>query len=307
VDRVETLSHPALFYRDPAEYAAAAAAFVRAGLAASEPVAVATPPASLDLISAALDGDVTRITMIDMTEAGRNPGRILPAVLLAFADAHPGRRVRIIGEPIWLGRTDTEYPACVQHEALINLAFADREATILCPYDAARLDPRVLADARVTHPVVIDADGEHASAEYDTTVTDVYGAPLPDDRPHGTDLIVSAESLMTARGYTRAQARRAGLADDRVHDVEVVVSELATNSIMYGGGRGTLRIWIADGQLICELQDAGTIADPLAGRRPVPAHVARGRGLLLANHLADLVRIHTGTGGTTVRIHVNLT
>jgi anti-sigma regulatory factor (Ser/Thr protein kinase) len=309
VDRLgqTSFSHPALFYRDADEYAAAAAAFVRAGLAGSEPVAVAAPPASLDLIRAALDGDAAQVTMIDMTEAGRNPGRILPAVLLAFADDHRDQRVRIIGEPIWPGRTDTEYPACVQHEALINLAFADRKATILCPYDAAGLPEQVLADACVTHPVVIDADGERASAEYDVDAAlNVYSAPFTDDRPNGTGLIVSADNLTTARAYALFQARRAGLPDNQAHEVEVVVSELATNSVQHGGGRGTLRVWIADGQLVCELQDAGTITDPLAGRRPVPDHAARGRGLLLANHLTDLVRIHTGADGTTVRVHVNL-
>ena len=42
-------------------------------------------------------------------------------------DAHPDKHVRVIGEPIWPGRSDLEYPACVQHEALINRAFAVRD------------------------------------------------------------------------------------------------------------------------------------------------------------------------------------
>ncbi|HEX9499900.1 MAG TPA: MEDS domain-containing protein, partial [Mycobacterium sp.] len=47
-----------------------------------------------------------------------------------------------------------EYPACVQHEALINMAFEGRGLTILCPYDTAHLGPRALVDARMTHPVL---------------------------------------------------------------------------------------------------------------------------------------------------------
>src|SRR5690349_24474231 len=90
-----------------------------------------------------------------MTEACRNPGRIIPTVLLAFANAHPGRRVRLIGEPIWAGRSDTEYPACAQHEALINTAFTGRPATILCPYNTRLLDPLWVQDAYRTHPVML--------------------------------------------------------------------------------------------------------------------------------------------------------
>ena len=47
---------------------------------------------------------------------------------------------------MWVGRSAVEYPACVEHEALINLALADRPVTILCSYDAARLEPAVLTD-----------------------------------------------------------------------------------------------------------------------------------------------------------------
>lgn len=114
--------------------------FIRDGLAAGEPVAVAVPGPNLRLIVAELGTDAEQVRLLDMTQVGRNPGRIIPGVLRAFADAHPGERVRIIGEPIWVGRTGTEYPACAQHEALINLAFTGQPVTILCPYDADTLD-----------------------------------------------------------------------------------------------------------------------------------------------------------------------
>ncbi|OXM59002.1 MEDS domain-containing protein, partial [Amycolatopsis vastitatis] len=90
------------------------------------------------------------VRLLDMTAAGRNPGRIIPGVLRAFADTHAEQAVRIIGEPIWPARTDDEYPACVQHEALINHAFTGRDVTILCPYDTQNLAPEVLADAEAT-------------------------------------------------------------------------------------------------------------------------------------------------------------
>src|SRR5215217_729913 len=69
--------------------------------------------------------------------------------------------------------------ACAQHEALINVAFAGRRVTILCPYNTANLDPAVLADAAVTHPVLVDHRGEHVSDRYDPyKVVAGYNEPL---------------------------------------------------------------------------------------------------------------------------------
>jgi len=163
----ERFVHPALFYRDTKEYLAGTVPFLLDGLAKGEPVAVAVPAGNLELLRAELGDRVADVHCLDMEQAGRNPGRIIPRVLRAFADSHSGAdRVRIIGEPVWPGRSDAEYPACVQHEALINLAFAGRDVTILCPYDAGRLDDAVLADAHATHPVVVDGGRERASTSY---------------------------------------------------------------------------------------------------------------------------------------------
>ncbi|CAM5655120.1 non-specific serine/threonine protein kinase OS=Streptomyces glaucescens OX=1907 GN=SGLAU_31250 PE=3 SV=1 [Streptomyces glaucescens] len=97
--------HPALFYRGEEESTRQTVAFLRAGLAAGEPMAVAVPGPNLELIRAGLGTDGDGILFLDMTDVGRNPGRIIPRVLRGFADAHPGGRVRIIGEPIgWAQR-----------------------------------------------------------------------------------------------------------------------------------------------------------------------------------------------------------
>ncbi|KDN22598.1 sensor histidine kinase [Amycolatopsis rifamycinica] len=302
----EPFVHPALFYRDAGEYLAGTVPFIRSGLAAGEPVAVAVPGPNLALLRAELGADAEQVRLMDMTAAGRNPGRIIPGVLLAFADTHPGAPVRIIGEPIWPARTDEEYPACVQHEALINHAFTGRDVTILCPYDTRNLAPDVLADAEATHPLLIDGDGERASTGYDPErIIAGYNRPLPEPAD-AAELTVDAANLAEARFLARTHALRAGLTDDRTADVELVVTELATNSIDHGGGTGRLRIWTAEGQFVCEVHDQGTMTDPLAGRRPAAPGQYRQRGLLLVNHIADLVRLHTGTRSTTVRAHFHL-
>ncbi|MBW5420494.1 sensor histidine kinase [Streptomyces sp. BG9H] len=297
----EPFVHPALFYRGEREYVAGTVPFLLEGLDAGEAVAVAVPEANLELIRGELGARADQVKLLDMTQVGRNPGRIIPRVLRAFADAHPTGRVRIIGEPIWAGRTATEYPACVQHEALINLAFQGRAVTILCPYDAVGLEETVLADAYATHPTIIESGTEGTSAAYaPEAVISRYNEPLraPDDVPQ---MRYTAQTLPDVRHYATRRAAALGMPESRLQDFALAVAELTTNSVVHGQGSGALRVWSQDGSVVCEVRDAGLLADPLAGRRPPPPEQRGGRGLLMVHVLADLVRIHTAPDeGTTI-------
>ncbi|MGW4502290.1 anti-sigma factor RsbA family regulatory protein [Micromonospora sp. NPDC004336] len=296
--------HEGLFYRDPGELLAGTVPFVTDGLAAGEPVLVAMPGANVGLVRDAV-GDADGVRWADMSEAGRNPGRIIPWVLQAFIDRHAGRRVRIIGEPIWAGRSDTEYPACAQHEALINMAFAGREATILCPYDVAGLDDGVLADAYATHPVLVDDAGRRPSPAYaPADVVARYNLPLPAPTAPVATLAYRFETLPAVRAFVAGHGQVAGLDEDRVDDLQIAVTELATNSVAHAGGGGVLRVWRTAEHLVCEIHDDGWLADPLAGRLTPAADGVGGRGLVIVQALCDLVRVHSTPAGTTVRLHV---
>lgn len=299
--------HPALFYANRHEYLAGTVPFIQAGLSAGEPVLVAVPEANLDLIRDALGPDLARVESQDMAVAGRNPGRIIPHVLLAFVAAHPGRRVRIIGEPVWAGRSDAEYPACAQHEALINAAFADRRATILCPYDTGRLDRSWVEDAYRTHPVLQDGTGACDSPHYGDPISVAAGfnLPLPPPPAAAETVAVELQALWALRRLVTAQGIAAGLAPDRVADLTLAVNELAANTVEHAGAGGTFAVWTDEKQLICQLTDTGHIAEPLAGRIPAPVEQLGGRGLLLVNELCDLVRVHTRPGATTIRVHMH--
>lgn len=299
--------HAAAFYRDDPEYLARLVPFVVDGLARDEPVAVAVPGERLVLLSDALGAQASLVRMLDITEAGRNPGRIIPGVLHEFADRYPDRHVRIVGEPIWAGRSDREYPACVQHEALINLAFTGRNVTIVCPYDAKRLAPHVLADAYATHPVVLTSNACESSARYaPELVIETYNQPLPapDDSPQWT--VRMAADLAVARRLASARAEELGLTHERGDDLALMVNELATNSLVHSGGECVVRVWREYDEVVCAVTDRGHVTDPLAGRRPSVPGQFGGRGLLLVNHFADLVRLYTTAEGTTVHVHCRL-
>jgi anti-sigma regulatory factor (Ser/Thr protein kinase) len=302
--------HEALLYADTDEYLAGTLSFLRAGLAADEPSLVAVPGANLALIRDGMGATAGQVRFVDMSEAGRNPGRIIPSVLHAFVDQHTPRRVRIIGEPIWPGRSATEYPACVQHEALINDAFAGRSATILCPYDSKGLDPDVIGDAARTHPIMVHGDDRRPSDGYADPgdVVAAFNRPLPEPAGSPPMLTFDVEDLPAVRQFVAHHATRMGLPAERIGDVQLAINELATNSIIHAGGPGVLRVWYdaEGGHVVCEIRDSGRFTDRLAGRIPPSVTSEGGRGLLLVNYLCDLVRVHTGEAQTTIRLYLRV-
>ncbi|HEX9334480.1 MAG TPA: sensor histidine kinase [Pseudonocardiaceae bacterium] len=297
-----TFAHPALFYRGDGEYLAGTVPFITDGLAAGDPVAVAVPGAHVSLLRAELGRAADHVHLVDMTVVGRNPGRIIPGVLREFADRHPDRHVRIIGEPIWPHRTVEEYPACLRHEALINHSFTGRAVTVLCPYDSDGLDRRVLADAARTHPLLVDQHGTYSSGRYapDAVLVDC-NQPLP--VPSGADrFVVTAADLPGLRRVVAAFGQRQGLSPHRADDLLLVLTELATNSIEHAGSPATVLLGRVADRVVCQVRDTGYISDPLAGRRPASRDQRRGRGLLLVNHLSDLVRGYTSPGETVTEV-----
>jgi anti-sigma regulatory factor (Ser/Thr protein kinase) len=311
VAAAEPFEHLGLLYRDGAEYAAGCAAFVRRGLQAGQPVLVSVPAANGAVLRDALDPlESRRIRFFDMQAEGRNPGRIIPGVLLEFAARHSGTRVWIVGEPIWPGRTPMEYPACAAHEALINVAFHGRDAAILCPYDAAGLSAEAVADAWRTHPVVIDGAGTKVSDHYGDPVATAarFNQPLPPPpREAARFPFSSPEQLNGLRKAVGRHAMAAGLGRDSAYDVQVAVNELMTNSLEHSSGRdGVLSVWREPGMLVCQVDDGGHLADPMAGRIPGRPGALGGHGLVLVNHLVALLRIHTTPGGTSLRVHKRL-
>ena len=304
---VRRAQHSALLYRGPAELLAGVVPFLREGLAEGAAVGAALPDPHLQLVREALGADASRVRLFDMREVGRNPGRILTGVMHAVVDGRPEVPARIVDEPVWRGRSTLEYPACVQHEALVNLAFAERPVTVLCPYDAT-LPAAVLADAAVTHPFLVEGGVARPSAAYaPAAAMSRTAGPLPEP-PVAAVFAFDGPRLAAARRFARDVGAAAGLDADRTLDLVLAVGELAANSIRHGGGRGCVRVWVEttpDGGelLVAEVSDAGRLRDPLAGRRPATVHQLGGRGLLMVHSLADLVRTTSGPDGTTTRTY----
>ena len=203
-----------------------------------------------------------------MAELGRNPARIIPAVL-TYASQQRGRHVCCIGEPIWPGRRAAEMREATRHEALINLAFRDRPVTLVCPYDRTGLPGSVIADAASTHPAVIKGGEETASARY-------LGPPKVPPRcnralsrpPARAEALDYRDDLRPVRSFVASKAKWAGLTSPRIPDLVLAISELVGNTLRHTAGGGTVQVWRTREEIICQVADTGQITDPLARHGP---------------------------------------
>jgi anti-sigma regulatory factor (Ser/Thr protein kinase) len=306
----ERFRHDAMFYAGPANFVDRTASFIRDSVRADEPILVVVSAEKIDLLKNELEGESEGVRFADMAAVGHNPARIIPAWRAFVAEQSiDGRRFRGVGEPIWATRSSNELVECERHEALLNLAFADAPAWWLaCPYDTETLPPGVLREAERNHPFVVDAHGTHESGTYRglEDVTNPFDLRLPEPPTTRAELAFEGEGdhLRSVRGRVAEAAAVFGLDPARADDLVLAVSEVATNSVRHGGGRGVLRIWHEDRTLICEIRDAGRIDDPLVGRGQPPGDRDSGFGLWLANQLCDLVQIRTFDDGSVVRLHV---
>lgn len=85
---------------------------------------VILPPGNLELAQRALDGFSGRpnghgeVRFEEMSELAVNPSFLL-AIYQEWIDEHGGP-VRVVGEPVWPGRSCAERVECLRHEALVN-------------------------------------------------------------------------------------------------------------------------------------------------------------------------------------------
>lgn len=149
------LEHRLLTYGSDEEYVDGAIPFIAEGLEQSHAhLVVATPP-QIALLREALDDRSEHVEFADSAEwystlAGAlNRYRAYVKEKLEAGASW----IRVVGDPVWAGRSDAEIATWFRYESLVNLVFASAPATLVCGYDTSAFPEEVIAVARVTHPV----------------------------------------------------------------------------------------------------------------------------------------------------------
>ncbi|HKR67787.1 MAG TPA: sensor histidine kinase [Streptosporangiaceae bacterium] len=302
--RSADFTHVAVLYRGSGDDFGELGNLLRSTAGPDAPLHVAVPDQTMELISEFWQRPPASSRLVDMAQLGRNPARIISAGQ-SFVDQHPDRHVYCVWEPAWPTRSHAELREVARHEALCNLAFAGRPMTIFCLYDTKRLSEDVIATAELTHPVLISAGERRPNPSYLGAGQFPPGCDEPLPPPADDAISVNFDGhLGPVRDFAADRATTAGLQGGRLNDFVLAVSEIAANALGHTRGGGIIRSWCNSKEMLCQVEDHGYIADPLAGRYRKPADSQGGHGLWLVNRVCDLVERRSDPAGTITRLHM---
>jgi AcrR family transcriptional regulator len=230
--------------------------FVREGVAADEPTIVVTSPERTRVLRAALDPHAAeRVSFFDARDWYQRPGRTLAAYRAALDEYrdHDSGLVCVVGD-VQFGSAPHATARRARYEFMLNRAFADRSAWVVCAYNAGALPADVLADCRKTHPVISTRQGRAPSPEHFSTPE--LGAPLSPLADIRRDdvmevAVTDAAELSAVRPAVVWPARVAGVAPALVNDLVLAVTELAESSRAHGPV--VVRTGRGDGEWFCEV------------------------------------------------------
>jgi len=151
--------HRLLTYASDEDYLEGAVPFISEGIEQSHAhLVVATPP-QIALVREELDDRAEHVEFADSADWYRSlAGALNRYRAFVKEKIEAGATwIRVVGDPVWAGRSAPEIAAWFRYESLVNLAFAAAPATIVCAYDTSAFPEEVIAVAHHTHPV---ADGE---------------------------------------------------------------------------------------------------------------------------------------------------
>lgn len=299
------LRHMLYPYSGEQQYLTGTLAYIDHARTGGGSIVVAAPEPRRQFLREHLPDDGT-VSFVDTDALGRNPGRLIPAWQDWIGRCAHNGPVHGINESVWSGRTRSHQSELRYHEWLLNLAFASAPAwSLMCPYDTAGQPAATVEALSRCHPLVWNGTAHVPGSDYDPGP--YRFDPLAEPSEPYEQMPYASGDLHALRTKVSRYAIATGLSPQRVRDMLLAVTEIATNSIRHGGGSGTLQLWAVEGALVCELRDSGYIDDPLAGRvRPAPNQLG-GRGLWFVHQTCDLVEIRsTRQDGTRVRLHMYL-
>jgi transcriptional regulator with XRE-family HTH domain len=166
--RPTMLNHSAFPYGSDDQFRATVGPFLTEGMERSEALLAVTTATNIELLREHLGKDARRVEFIEASGFYSTPVAALEAYR-AFSDAQVKRGaawVRVVGEPVWPGRSADEIRIWTRYESLFNLLFATSPLTAICPYDVRSVAPEIVRQAQVTHPHTVGDGGISPSLDY---------------------------------------------------------------------------------------------------------------------------------------------
>jgi len=209
--------------------------------------------------------------------------------------------LRVVGE-VNFGPTPREWAEWTAYESILNCAFADQPAWIVCPYDARVLPEQIVQGALKTHPHRF-ADTHGESADYDAP-EHLVRALTPQPAPvTGLRELMLDDDPRRFREQLLHETASAGAPPASADGLILAAGEVLANAHRHGDGSSQLRAGLVDRHFVCEISDHGCgHDDPLAGYLPPNPDKSSGAGLWVARQLTTRLELLSSADGLTVRL-----
>jgi anti-sigma regulatory factor (Ser/Thr protein kinase) len=309
---METFRHQALIYASKEEFLAGIIPYLQQGLEADETVLVVTKPANARAVKDALGEEASAIVWGESSGWYQRLGPMFEEFRGYLAgQAGRDRPTRVVAEGAATGRTSAWLAEYLRYEAITNIAYAPYRIPILCLWDSRDFPAPVIDAVRRTHTELIEQgrpvrnDRFQEPAAYIRHHDQTASLVSPKTVDHNL-LLASPADLSPLRTAVRKAAKAIGFSDQRIADMQVAITEAATNAITHGKRPAYARGWRDNNLLVWQIEDHGTgIQQPLSGYSNPIDPTQGGVGLWVARQLSDLLQVQTAKSGTTVRLCFN--
>ncbi len=301
------LEHRAAFYAAVPELLHLLLSQVQAAADRGEPVALIVEPDAEYEVRARFGAAAGLIVLPPPEAASRGSGQTVATHLareLRELSGPTGRVSLVVQHEPRLDGTDGAY--WTELDAAVNVALADLPITMTCLFPSFAMEPEIEQGVRWNHPQLIENGLPLTNPDYLRPAEVIAAAPAPPLPPLGRAqqrLVFTPWQLHAVRAAVADVARRVSLDEKRAEDLVLAVNEVATNAVEYGNGEAEVLLWASLDGLICEVHNAGRLAEALPGLQPPHPGDPRGRGIWIARQLCDLLHIWSDDDGTHVRIH----
>lgn len=304
------MMHAGLLYHTTDEFLASALPYVREGVERGESVlAVMTQEHIANLRRALGPERASKVTFVDSIDWYDVQMQALSRLSQFLAAQPSNTRIRILGEPLINCCSRENAKRWLTMENATNAAWRNAPISMLCTHDMTETGSWERA-LECAHPVLL-VDGK-PTPNPDFVGPDEYyerqfsHPEVPKTGVH--EFPFNIHTLPAVRHHLEAYAIASGMVDDAVFALVMSVTEACSNALEHGGGRGVVRMWRCNNEVVCDVVSFGeAIEQPLAQGFIAPNVVQeRGRGIYLMRQLCDWVDIFTPGKGAVVRLYMSM-
>ena len=299
--------HQAVVYDTPQALVEVIGPIVQAALDRGESPIIVLDTDNADALRDALV-DASRLEVADPGAVYTRPWHTFASYVgTVLAKAAAGEPILVVGEPPFATCDADDAADWLRVESALNTALDGIAGLMICPYRRETAGDAVMLEMARVHPQLREEGGSHASADYVEPMAyldEARTAVLPELGVPDVEMLFDVSTLYDLRRAVSFDVELAGLDPERVPEFAVAVNEVAANSVKHGGGGGTLRLWTLDHDVVCEIEDSGTLGGSPLGMLPPDPDTPTGRGLWIARQFSDSLAIVARPGGTVARMRI---